>query len=289
MSPFYLLDYILIPQIMKIDNQNCKEKVPLIICRTSLVMTLYSLVLLSMSATFLLSSILQTSFAQSSSSSSSSSSSTTAEIQLSQVGGQAGNQLAQLDAARQQYLSAWNNTAFTSQLDAFIGEGSDLGYGIYREHVPANVFRPGETIVLYVEPVGYGHQPITDRTTNQEDGRNSSNSATSNATLYLMNMTADYIISDSSGSELQTIKDVPVGNLISHRHNLELFLTLTLRQDAPFPVGEYVVSYVVHDQVTGQSFQLDRRITIDDNAATGALPLPDNNNGNNSAEQALPQ
>jgi hypothetical protein len=247
-------------------------------------MILCSLVLISMPATFLLPSLLQTSFAQSASSST--------EMPLSQEGGQEGNQLAQLDAARQLYLSAWNNTAFTSQLDDFIAEGSDLGYGIYREHVPANVFRPGETIVLYVEPVGYGHQPVTDSTINQEVGRSSSSSSdtTSDSTLYLMNMTADYIISDSTGTELQTIKDVPVGNLMSHRQNLELFLTLTLRQDEPFPVGDYIVTYVVHDQVTGQSFQLDRRITIDDNAATGALPLPDNNNNaNNSAEPALPQ
>jgi hypothetical protein len=70
--------------------------------------------------------------------------------------------------------------------------------------------------VLYVEPVGYGHQPLTDASVNS--------SAT---TLYLMNMTADYILSDSTGSELQAIEDVPVGNLISHRQNLELFLTLT--------------------------------------------------------------
>jgi hypothetical protein len=187
------------------------------------------------------------------------------------------SQLAELEAAREQYLTAWNSTAFSSQLDVFIAEGTDAGYGVYREHIPANVFRPGETIVLYVEPVGYGHQPLTDASVNS--------SAT---TLYLMNMTADYILSDSTGSELQAIEDVPVGNLISHRQNLELFLTLTLRQDEPFPVGDYVVTYVVYDQVTGQSFQIDKRITIDENATTGALPVPGNTN-DNSMQSLLPQ
>jgi hypothetical protein len=43
----------------------------------------------------------------------------------------------------------------------------------------------------------------------------------------------------------------------------------------------------VHDQLTGQSFQIDKRITIDDNAITGALPLPDNDD--NSMQQLLPQ
>ena len=256
------------------------------IYRTSVTMTLCSMVLLSISASFL-PSILQTSLAQSASS--------RPGIPLSQEQeGQVGNHLAQLDAAHQQYLSTWNNTAFASQFDVFIAEGSDLGYGIYREHAPANVFRPGETIVLYVEPVGYGHQPIIDSTAiNQEGGSGSStgggssSSGTSDTTLYLMNMTADYIISDSTGSELQTSEDVPVGNLISHRQNLELFLTLNLRQDQPFPVGDYLVTYIVHDQVTRQSFQLDRRITIDDNAVTGALPLSDNNN--DSVEPSMAQ
>jgi hypothetical protein len=246
------------------------------IYRRSLTMTLFTLTLLSLSITFLLSWPLVTSFAQLSSSS-------PPEMPLTQEG--AGNQLAELEAARQQYLLVWNNTAFSSHLDVFIAEGTHSGYGIYREHVPANVFRPGETIVLYVEPVGFGHQPITDTST--QDGGNNSTATTS--TLYLINMTADYIISDSSGTELATIEDLPASNLISHRQNTESSLTLTLSQEEPFPVGDYLVTYVVHDQVTGQSFQIDKRITIDDDASTGTLPLPDNNNDDNSMQQLLPQ
>jgi hypothetical protein len=231
-------------------------------------MTLFTLTLLSLSISFLLSWPLVTSFAQLSSSSS-------PEMPLTQEGA---NQLAELQTARQQYLSAWNNTAFSSLFDVFIAEGSHLGYGIYREHVPANVFRPGETIVLYVEPVGFGHQPIIDAST--QDGGNNNSTATTR-TLYLMNMTADYIISDSNGTDLATI------DLISHRQNTEFSLTLTLSQEEPFPVSDYIVTYVVRDQVTGQSFQIDKRITIDDNAITGALPLPDNDD--NSMQQLLPQ
>jgi hypothetical protein len=245
------------------------------IYRRSLIMTLFTLTLLSLSISFLLSWPLVTSFAQLSSSSS-------PEMPLTHEGA---NQLAELQAARQQYLSAWNNTAFSSLFDVFIAEGSHLGYGIYREHVPANVFRPGETIVLYVEPVGFGHQPITDAST--QDGGNNNSTAATTRILYLMNMTADYIISDSNGTELATIEDLPAANLISHRQNTEFSLTLTLSQEEPFPVGDYMVTYIVHDQLTGQSFQIDKRITIDDNAITGALPLPDNDD--NSMQQLLPQ
>ncbi len=157
----------------------------------------------------------------------------------------------------------WNNTIFTSQFDVFVAEGTHLGYGIYREHVPANIFRPGETIVLYVEPVAFGHQPEVD-----EDNVNNT------TPLYRINMTADYIISDSAGTVLATIEDIPAGEIISHRQNTEFSLTLTLSQEEPFPVGDYIVTYVVHDQATGQSFQLERQITIDDSASTVSSPPP---------------
>lgn len=242
--------------------------------RRSLTMTIFTLALLSLSNTFLLSCSLPTSSAQLS---------TSTEMPLTQ---EAVNQLAEFEAARQQYLLAWNNTAFSSQFDVFIAEGTLSGYGVYREHIPANVFRPGETMVLYAEPVGFGHQPITDDTSTPDGGNNSS---TTSRTLYLMNMTADYILSDSSGTELVTIEDLPAANLVSNRQNTEFSLTLTLSQEEPFPVGDYIVTYVVHDQVTGQSFEIDKTITIDDDANTGALPLPDSNENNNSMQQLIPQ
>src|SRR5215208_6394147 len=103
------------------------KKAPNMIYRTSLTMTLCALVLLSMSASFLLSSILQTSFAQSSSN---------PEILLSQAQeGQIGNPLAHLDAARRQSRSAWDRTAFTSQFNVLIADGTNSGYGIHREHL----------------------------------------------------------------------------------------------------------------------------------------------------------
>ena len=223
-------------------------------------MTLFSFALLSLSLSLLISSPLQMTFAQLSS--------PTLETTLAEEG--VNSQLAEFEAAQQQYLSVWNNTAFNSQFDVFVAEGSHLGYGLYREHVPANVFRPGETIVLYVEPVAFGHEPIVTLNGSNDD-------ADGSRTLYLINMTADYIISGSDGTVLATVVDLPAASLISHRQNTEFSLTLTLSQEEPFPVGDYIISYVMHDHVTGQSFQIDRGITIDDNAVTGALPLPGTN------------
>ena len=128
-----------------------------------------------------------------------------------------------------------------------------------------------------MEPITFGYQPVTD-----EDNVNNT------ATLYRINMTADYIISDSAGTVLATIEDIPAGEIISHNKNTEFSLTLTLSQEEPFPVGDYMITYVVDDQATGQSFQLDRQITIDANAVTGAAPLPDIGN-DNSTQPVAPQ
>ena len=150
-----------------------------------------------------------------------------------------------LEAAKDQYLQVWNQTEFSASFNAFVEPFSALGYGVYEEH--SEIFRPGETIVLYVEPVGFGHAELLD-----DEGN----------TLYLMNITADYVISSSDGTELQAIEDIPVGSIISHRLNTELFLELTLTQEQPFPVGDYVITYLLVDEVSGESFELEKDVTV---------------------------
>ena len=154
-----------------------------------------------------------------------------------------------IEDARKLYLSVWNQTEFNATFSTFVEPFSAAGYGVYEER--SNVFAPGETIVLYVEPVGFAHRQIID-----EEGDN-------NNTLYFMNMTADYEIAAANGTELQLIEDVQVGNITSHRPNTEMFLTLTLAQEVqPLPIGSYVITYSVTDEVSGESFQLEKEITV---------------------------
>jgi hypothetical protein len=150
-----------------------------------------------------------------------------------------------LENAKDQYLQVWNQTEFSPGFSTFVEQYSALGYGVYKEH--SEIFRPGETIVLYVEPVGFGHGELLD-----DEGN----------TLYLMNITADYVIAGANGTELQAIEDIPVGSIVSHRLNTELFLELTLTQEQPFPVGDYTVTYVLTDEVSGESFELAKDLTV---------------------------
>jgi hypothetical protein len=156
-----------------------------------------------------------------------------------------------IEAAKELYLSVWNQTEFNTTFSTFVEPFSAAGYGVYEER--SNVFAPGETIVLYVEPVGFAHGQVID----EEGGSNN------NSTLYLMNMTADYEIAAANGTKLQLIEDVQVGSITSHRPNTEMFLTLTLAQEVqPFPVGNYVITYSVTDEVSGESFELQKEITV---------------------------
>ena len=159
-----------------------------------------------------------------------------------------------IEDAKELYLSVWNQTEFNASFSTFIEPFSAAGYGVYEER--SNIFAPGETIVLYVEPVGFAHKQIID----EERGSNNS------TMLYLMNMTSDYKIAAANGTELelQLIEDKQgLRNITSHRPNTEMYLTLTLTPEVqPLPIGSYVITYSVTDEISGESFELEKDITV---------------------------
>ena len=111
----------------------------------------------------------------------------------------------------------------------------------------ANTFAPGETMYLYVEPVGFTHSPSFNESAN---------------TRYTIDISADIIISAPNGTELASIIDLPVIKVTSHQKNTELSLLLTLTQIKPFPIGDYNIKYVVKDKPSGRTFDITKEITI---------------------------
>src|ERR687896_1497558 len=159
-----------------------------------------------------------------------------------------------IEDAKELYLSVWNQTESNATFSTFVEPFSAAGYGVYEER--SNIFAPGETIVLYVEPVGFSHKQVIDQ------GGGSNN----NTMLYLMNMTSDYKIAAANGTELelQLIEDKQgLRNITSHRPNTEMYLTLTLTPEVqPLPIGSYVITYSVTDEISGESFELEKDITV---------------------------
>ena len=131
--------------------------------------------------------------------------------------------------------------AFHSAFDTFVVPGSVNGYGVYQAH-NSSIFKPGEKILLYIEPASYSYKPV--------------------GSLFLMNFTADVLVSDKAGHVLTGLQNLPISTLISHYKNKELILTVSLTQTNPFPVGDYVLKYTVHDVPSGNSFDILKNISI---------------------------
>ena len=147
-----------------------------------------------------------------------------------------------------------SNETFASTLDLFVEPESVGGYGVYEER-ESSTFAPGEDIVLYSEPVGFSYKQILSNQTSSE-------------TQYLMNFTADLVITDTEGEVLGGFQDLPVSEIISHHQNKEVNLVITLSQSSPFPEGNYKVSYTVHDEPSGNIFEITKDITISSSSST---------------------
>jgi hypothetical protein len=129
-----------------------------------------------------------------------------------------------------------------------VSNASSLPSVSYMSNVSsANTFTPGETMYLYVEPVGFTHSPSSNASVN---------------TQYTIDISADINISAPNGTELASIIDVPVIKVTSYQKKTELSLLLTLTQIKPFPIGDYNIKYVVKDNPSGRTFDITKEITI---------------------------
>ena len=137
---------------------------------------------------------------------------------------------------------------FASAYDTFV-TSQPQGYGVYEEK-ESDTFEPGEDIILYIEPVGFEYG------SSDED---------EDKPLYTIDFTADFVISDSEGNVLTGQQGLPVSNISSYHQNKEVFIPFTITQTSPFPSGDYIVTYTIHDDNSGNSFNIIKEITISEN------------------------
>ncbi len=139
-----------------------------------------------------------------------------------------------------------NSTSdFYSNKDLFVTTQPN-GYGIYEEKNSTS-YSPGESIILYIEPVGFEYKNITD-----EDG----------APLFSIDFGASFLITSSNGNILGAQENIPIANFISHNQNKEVFIPFTVKQTIPLPTGDYVIIYEIADANSGRSFEITKNITI---------------------------
>ena len=105
--------------------------------------------------------------------------------------------------ANAQGISDSNSTSdFYSNKDLFVAT-EPSGFGIYEEKNSTS-YSPGESIILYIEPVGFEYKNLTD-----ENG----------TPLFSIDFGASFVITTADGTILGGQENVPIGNIISHNQN----------------------------------------------------------------------
>jgi hypothetical protein len=130
--------------------------------------------------------------------------------------------LAALDAARE---VIWQKAPLTFGKTLFVVSDPG-GYGVYdlRDN---NEFKPGEPLVIYTEPQGYGH------------GRDGA--------MYLLNLKLDFEIRNKAGESLAKQENFSAWALRSRVANKEFMGKVTYNLTGIEP-GEYEVITTVRDQ-----------------------------------------
>ena len=141
----------------------------------------------------------------------------------------AGDHLGALRNIEDAYMAIWDRTPFGLRRYLFVTEPA-TGFGIYKPR--ANVpFKNGETLRVYVEPVGY---------VLAADGN-----------MYSCLITVDVNLRSKAGKVLGGQKDFGRFSFTSHERNTEFFMNLTYSFSGA-PKGEYVLETILQDKNSGK-------------------------------------
>jgi len=142
-----------------------------------------------------------------------------------------------LDAAMEEI---WRRSPLVFRKALFVNDSS--GFGIYEER-GSNVFRVGEPLVVYVEPLGFGY------------------GARGEGGLEIA-LTADFVLTDANGSELFAKADFLKIALPVRYRNREFQMKLTVNLTG-LPEGEYIARFHVRDQHSDKSGDFELPFLID--------------------------
>jgi len=148
--------------------------------------------------------------------------------------------LAEIDRREAAVIEAWQKTPLTARCAVFVSKHPD-GFGQFAER-KSNVFKPGEKLVAYVEPVGYGWR-------NAGDG------------AFQFGFDVDFLIKSRDGKILAGQENFAKLAETSQRRNREFNMTLTMSVDGARP-GDYVLEYKLRDIASDKSAVIELPFTI---------------------------
>ncbi len=133
--------------------------------------------------------------------------------------------LEEIDRRQAALIEAWEKTPLTIRRALFIN-GEPRGFGPYQER-ESKTFKPGEKVVVYAEPVGFGWK---------DAGRG----------MFELGFVVDFHIKSRDGEVLAEKENFMRIATESHTRNLEFMVVLTLNLTSA-PPGDYVVEYKLRD------------------------------------------
>jgi len=148
--------------------------------------------------------------------------------------------LQDVEKAQAALIAAWEKTPLSVRRAIFVAKKAQ-GFGQFEER-SSNVFKPGEPLIAYAEPVGYGWKDVGNG-------------------VFEFGFAVDFLIKSPDGKILAGQQDFAKLAERSHARNLEFMVTLTLNVTGA-PPGDYVVEYKMRD-IAGDkstSFELPFKI-----------------------------
>ena len=150
-----------------------------------------------------------------------------------------GKYLEALDALSAASDSIWQKSPIVFRKTLFVAS-DPAGYGIFdlREN---SVFKAGEPLIVYAEPVGFGYG---------KDGG-----------LSTINLSLDFEIRSKDGKVLGSQKEFSTASLRSRVQNREFMLKVVYTLNG-VPAGDYEVVTTVNDKVSAKSGSFTLPFTI---------------------------
>ena len=145
-----------------------------------------------------------------------------------------------LETQERAIAETWARLPYAARNAQFVSRKAEV-YGDYQPRA-SNVFAPGEKLLSYLEPVGYGYKP-------------------SGTDTHAFGVTVDFEILSPDGKVLAGQKKLLEQSMTSRFKNREFFINLTMSIDGA-PAGSYVLAYIMTDAATGKTTRVEQPFTI---------------------------
>ena len=139
-------------------------------------------------------------------------------------------------------IEAWNATPLTVRRAIFVEAHPDV-YGDYAERAN-NVFKKGDKLITYAEPVGYGWKDI-------------------GGGFYQFGFKVDFLVKTPDGKVIGGQEDFANLVMKSRAHLTDFMVVLNLNLGNTGP-GDYVVEYKLRDVASSKSYTISQPFKIVD-------------------------